>query len=509
MKEVLTILKYGLKGSGIFARKKQGKGIPAFIIPLIFILAFGIPMYLVLRESFSYLLNTTSVAQLEFIVTLWCFFLTIISITTLFPFIIYSLIKNEEIEMLLSFPIAKGSIIVYQTILTLMSESFLTVFFLFGFLAYTDSMGYNRILSIFTSLTYVLLLISLSMLLAVVLGRFMGKHHARKVHMIMYFINILLFVLFSQMNPSVLKNMSFEDALKRLTSIKKFIMNPLNPAYLPILAIKHITVLLIMILLVMILFILVYRLSEDISFEMTYKKRKKEVAFSERSGKALSTFSKDFKIFFRNEHMVFMMFYSIGFPLIYTFFSKDFSFSFPLMIYISSFYAALASAFLSSQEFLVIPLSKSFPVRLERLFLPKLLIPTLLYTLIYMIFSIIYISMTDNLFVLLTVPFTFLLYLFSSYLGIRFYLKKPTTNTKKVISGARIYVLEGLILLVGLFTSIAIYLYVCMRDSLVKFLGESFASLVGLALPTITSLFLIFYISRGMKRISDIFSRLD
>ena len=508
MKEVLTILKYGLKGSGIFARKKQGKGIPAFIIPLIFIFAFGIPMYLVLRESFSYLLNTTSVAQLEFIATLWCFFLTIVSITTLFPFITYSLIRNEEIEMLLSFPIARGSIIVYQTILTLMSESFLTVFFLFGFLAYTDAIGYSRTLSVFTSLTYVLLLISLSMLLAVVLGRFMGKHHARKVHMIMYFINILLFVLFSQMNPSVLKNMSFEDALKRLTSIKKFIMNPLNPAYLPILAIKHVTALLITILSVIILFILVYRLSEDISFEMTYKK-KKEVVLPERSGKALSTFSKDFKIFFRNEHMVFMMFYSIGFPLIYTFFSKDFSFSFPLMIYISSFYAALASAFLSSQEFLVIPLSKSFPVRLERLFLPKLLIPTLLYTLIYVIFSIIYISMTDNLFVLLTVPFTFLLYLFSSYLGIRFYLKKPTTNTKKVISGARIYVLEGLILLVGLFTSIAVYLYVCMQNSLVKFLGESFANLVGLALPTITSLFLIFYIFRGMKRISDIFSRLD
>ncbi len=510
MREILVLLKYGLKGSGIFSRKKRGRGIPVVIPSLVFVFAFGIPMYLILRENFSYLLSAISSDQVELLMSFWCFFLTIISITTLFPFVVYSLIRNEEIEMLLSFPISRGGIIVYQTILTLMSESFLTVFFLFGFLAYTDALGHSRMISILISLTYILFLISLSMLIAVIFGRFLGKHNARKIHIMMYFVNILFFVLFSQMNPSVLRNMSVERALEYLAFIEKIIMNPLNPAYLPILSLKHPSVLPIMVFSVIILFFVSYRLSESVSFEIVYKKREKSEIFS--PGKAIKTFSifsKDLRVFFRNEHMVFMMFYSIGFPLIYVIFSKDFSFSFPLMIYISGFYTALASAFLSSQEYIVIPLSKSLPLKQEKLFLPKLIIPSFLYTIVYIIFNIIYILMVGDFLILLTIPFTFLLYLFSSYLGISFYLKKPTMNTKKVISGVRIYALEGLVLLVGALTSIAVFLYVYMKDSLVRFLGEVFTDLFGIALPIAVSIFLIHYISRGMKKVADIFSRLD
>ena len=110
----------------------------------------------------------------------------------------------------------------------------------------------------------------------------------------------------------------------------------------------------------------------------------------------------------------------------------------------------------------------------------------------------------------LTIPFTFLLYLFSSYLGILFYLKKPVVGTKKYIHGGRIYVIEVLTLLVGLATSIAIYLYVSWQDLLIKLLGgKFFAVLVGIVLPIATSLYLIFYIIKGMKKISDIFSRIN
>lgn len=512
MKELITILKYGLKGSGIFSRSKQARWIFSFITPLIFIFIFGIPMYYVLKESSFYILNVSSVDFLEFIAVSWCFFLMVISITTLFPFIVYSLIKNEEIEMLLSLPINRGSIIIYQTVLTLMSESFLIVFFLFGFLAYTNVMGFNKILSIVASLIYILFLISISMLLAIAFGKLLGKHRARKYHTIMYFVNISLFVLLSQMNPSVLKNMNLENMMKRLEFMKKFILNPMNPAYLPILSVKHVEILLIMIFSVIILFVLVYRLSKNVTFEMVYDKRKKhKIIFPTKAyGTVSGVFLKDIKTFSRNEQMIFMIFYSIGFPLIFAFLSKNFSLSFPLVVFISGIYIALTSAFLTSQEFLVLPMSKSFPIKLESLFLPKLIIPALVYTTTCTIFVVIYVSLTNNFFMFLTIPFTFLLYLFNSYLGILFYLKKPVVGTKKYIHGGRIYVIEALTLLVGLTTSIAVYLYVSRQNLLIKLLGgKFFAILVGIVLPIATSLYLIFCIIKGMKKISDIFSRIN
>ena len=135
MKKFLILLKYGLSGSSAThtdSRRKRGK-VSAALMPIIASTAFGIPMILLFGRSF-YLLKDVQIAGTDlatFLVSMWSTVVGVLFLGAFVPSFVTSFLRNEEVLMLLTLPVKKSAIVLYQMILTLMMQSITVVMYLF------------------------------------------------------------------------------------------------------------------------------------------------------------------------------------------------------------------------------------------------------------------------------------------------------------------------------------------------------------------------------------------
>ena len=506
MRQLIVLLKYGLAGSTNFSSKSRGrmkKPISNLFFPVVAVFAYGLPLGLFLTDFFK-MAKDVVVGQSDLatiFVANWSVLMAGMFILSFVPSLVNSFVKNEEIQLLLTMPVRRSTIVLYQTVLTLIVQSFTVVMYLFVIPAYAVATGKNLFMSIFFSFAMCFMLLLISLFIASFLGLWMQRSTARRMNVFSLLLTVVLFLVVTQSLPSM-KNMN-ANTLSLLIKTGLKVFSGFNPFVWPILALDNFLYVILLFAAIFVLWFISLKISERITFEnreITHLRRRENT--THRPG----VFSKDLKLLFRYEQGIFMLIYPIAVSLIFVFTTRSFVSPLFISIVISTMYVSMSSAMLMKQEFMAWPLAKIMPLTNSQILMPKMIIPAGLYSLITVILALflqLYFKLSLTFY--LIVPIIFVMYAFASILGIGFFMKEKEKNTisnpARILNTSHIFAIEGIVLAMAAGSVLPLIMYMYNRQSLLTILRkEILVDLVGICLPISLTVILIFLIRKYFRR---------
>jgi ABC-2 type transport system permease protein len=147
------------------------------------------------------------------------------------------------------------------------------------------------------------------------------------------------------------------------------------------------------------------------------------------------------------------------------------------------------------------PLPRLFPIKLKNLLLWKVLIPSLIYSLLYLAITIFSIYIFNlNSIILLTIPMISIAFLYSGILAIRFFFKDPTRD----ISSRNIFRIGEVItielttmgIVAGIIAPFTVY------TSPIVLQGQ-YKNIIGIGIPVLVSLIVIYISIKMTKGITE------
>lgn len=512
MKDLLTLLKYGLRSPVISSKKTNRKRISNLFFPVLAVGVYGIPLSMLFYETFK------SIAQIHvgrhdlasIIVVQWSALMAVMFVVSFFPSLVSTFVKNDEIRLLLTMPIRRSTIVLYQAVLTLVTQSIVVVMYLFVVPSYALGTGKNFILAVISSVLMCLVLLFLSILLASVFGLWMSRSTARKMNILSLILTVAIFVLVTQLLPNLATRTN--TTLSGLIRIGERLLSPFNPFAWPIIGLESPMYILLLLISLVVLWFASIRVSQKLEFEEKgIGQKRKSVTTQSRGG----IFFKDLRLMLRHERGIFMLIYPIVFSVIFVFTANSLTVPLFITIIISTMYVSLNSALLMKQEFLSWPLMKLLPIDCSKSLMPKLIIPAGLYSVIssgLVVFLQIYFKVP--LMVYLLIPLIFVMYTFAAVLGLSLLLKErekiEMENPAKILSTGHVFLVEGIVIALALGMVLPVTLYVYAKQQLFSlFKTDLLVTLVGIGLPVVLCIILIFIIFKYVRKLSLLIDEIE
>ncbi|HPP70997.1 MAG TPA: hypothetical protein PLK95_09775 [Pseudothermotoga sp.] len=512
MKEFIVLLKYGLKGSQRFVGKpsvRKRANVSGLFLPIIAIAVYGVPLGLLFYDLFKSLKDVIvgNVDLATLFVANWSVLMAGMFILSFVPSLVNSFVKNEEIQLLLTMPIRRSTIVLYQAILTSVLQSFSIVMYLFVVPTYALSTQRNFLMSIFVSLMMCFMLILLSILLAVLVGLWMRRSTARRMNVFALLVTVLIFIAVTQSLPQ-LNNIN-SSAVSLLTRTGHKLLSAFNPFVWPVLALNNYFYVFPLFLTTLVLWFVSLKISQQMTFE---DKTVSSVKKSEKKFSHAGVFAKDLRLIFRYEQGIFMLIYPVAVSLIFAFTTKSFLTPLFIAIVISTMYVSMNSAMLMKQELAAWPLAKIMPLNTSQILMPKMIISPALYSLVMLALAAFlqaYFKLSWKFYLL--VPIVFTMYVFASVLGVQFLLREKTkiqiANPSKILNTSHVFLVEGIVLGMTVGSVLPLTMYLYNRELLSKILKtDLLVHLIGVGLPLAMTVLFVLLIRRYSRRL---FSMVD
>ncbi|MGJ8454084.1 hypothetical protein ACSFC1_02120 [Pseudothermotoga sp. U03pept] len=513
MKELLTLLKYGLRSPVISPKKTNRKRISNLLFPILAVSVYGIPLSMLFYETFK------SIAQIHIgkynlasiIVVQWSALMALMFVLSFFPSLVSTFVKNDEIRLLLTMPIRRSTIVLYQAILTLITQSIVVVMYLFVVPSYALSTGKSLVLAVVSSVLMCLVLLFLSILLASIFGLWMSRSSAKKMNILSLILTVAVFVLVTQLLPNLVSKTN-TGTLPGLINIGERLLSPFNPVAWPIIGLENPIYIVFLLTSLIMLWFASLKVSEGLEFEEKGIKQKRKSVTTQSHG---GIFFKDLRLMIRHERGIFMLIYPVVFSVIFVFTTNSFTTPLFITIIISTMYVSLNTAILMKQEFLSWPFMKLLPIDCSKVLMPKLIIPAGLYSVIssgLVVFLQIYFKVPWMVYLL--IPLIFVMYTFAAVFGLNLLLKErektEMENPAKILSTGHVFLIEGVVIALALGMVLPVTLYIYARQQLFSLFKTNFlVILLGIGLPVLLCLILIFIIFKYVKKLSLLIDRIE
>lgn len=372
---------------------------------------------------------------------MFLFWVSILSLFFIVGFIglaMYSLSRNDELEILLTMPISRTTLTVFQIFTATISQIYVLVFFVFVTLAYLIAAKGNILIGIVQLIVHLAFLLLLSSTIAILIGGKTSKSFTRRFYMIIVLLSIFFyFFIIALVDVDVAE-------LQNLVKMFLFSTKEYN-----ILAWSFISTrtLIFSIISAVILFMLFRMISSKIGFEPIQRNSKKRYDIKGSGSVLNAIIKKDLKATIRYEQFLYFVLYPIGFGIFMMFLNKDILSPLMFTIPIFTFYIALETGILMISEISKIEYVSVFPVKFSTLVFSKIAIPVLInIILLLIIFIVSSIFYSLNLLVLLGLLFALLLFTMSSILGAYFAISSSNlkiVNMNRIFSISQTLILEA------------------------------------------------------------------
>lgn len=509
IREILLLFRY-ISLSKSRRSKEINKPIFNLLIYIAIASGFGIPTGILIWSILKKLLmsssslgpNTVSLIG-DVFVSLSFTSVSLLFVLSYIPTIIFNLYNSHDLSFLLSLPIRRSSLFIFKALDSLVySVPIMGSIFPIS-IAYSIVIGKGFLLGLSGAILYTIFLILLSLFFSIFLSRLLSRTYAKLLSNLISLFTIMFYI--------VVLNFLRPDTTT-LEGIKRFVLNNYtylfgsSSYYIPtrwlIMSLRGEPLgyfIIITISLVISLFL--YLLSNRVIFEFNFHNRGKTLNLSYR-GFPFPILKKDIKLLLRDPQSMYIILYSIIFPLVVSVANKSYTYGPVIMSLISSFYCAYISVSLLISEHKVWPLPKSLPLKPEDILLWKILIPFSLYSVLYAILMLIFVLLFKvTPFIYITLPMMSIVFLYSSVFGIKLFLKNPkrTTLYKNVFTPGEIFILE--IVTIGLALGIMVPISLYIRETPWK--PEILRWIFGIIIPTGVTLITV---TLSVKTIRDVIS---
>lgn len=294
---------------------------------------------------------------------------------------VYMFMRNEEMEMLLTMPIKRWTMVIYQLIICQVYQSTPAAMFLGISITYFAATGKNIFIGIVASLLITIVLLFVATIMAVYFGRFLSKTLARKLVFAFQLLSLGIFIVITQLRPT---NVTEPTALmKWMTGTWGFISSIFNIFTWPIQAENNLYLIPAMLVIITLLALLTIRLADSMSFEpSTHHSRKKNYRISKGTSGRFTLIKREIQVFVRHEQLLYYLLYPAAFSLIMSMISKDVTGAIYFYAIMSSTFISVQSGFLLAIESPFWETTKIMPISLKRLMKIKLFLPIVLNTVI-------------------------------------------------------------------------------------------------------------------------------
>ena len=354
MRNLLLLLRYGMRGSSLVLSKKGGK--VSSVLPVIFsIVVFGLPIYFVEYNTFSVPMPK---AAYEILAGLWSLMMSLITLTSTIPSILYSITGADEKELLSILPIKDETVRSYLTLLSLFTNPMMPVAYVMGLMGIYHGRGLSLVLALVNGLSHVAFLVSLSAVIAYLLS--WKVKATRRLYLYSFMLNVILLVLVIQINPATVG--SPVGMAKKLLKISPILTWKYSPFFWPVSSYPCKSIALAAFLTILSGYI--------------------PMGEVQRSGKKTPgrIRSKEMILFSRKEQNTFFLLYPLIFSVLYGYFFKSDTAMYILHLSFSAFYSSVSAASLIQEELLTYPIFKTLPVEEKKMVLRKLGVVSLMYS---------------------------------------------------------------------------------------------------------------------------------
>ncbi|SHH51818.1 hypothetical protein [Thermosipho atlanticus] len=441
MREFFILLKYGITSFQPQRSSTKKNKYNSFKNTLILSLFGSLPLGIIVfffSKSFFTKLNSVDPQITKLLFLFWMTILSLFFIIGYIGMAMYAFSRNEEIELLLTMPIKRKILTIYQIFVSTISQIFVLSFYFFIYLAYSVVTKENLFLAIIKIFTHFLFLLAFSSVIAILLGKKANKGIVRKINLLISLSAIFFyFFIISFQNINV---MEFQ-ALANLLSFSNKAYNFLVWSFISS------ETLLFAFITAFFLIIIFSILANNMAFESIERKTKKNYKIKGSGSVFKAIFYKDFKAVKRYEQFLYFILYPIGFGIFFSLVNKDPFVTIFTIIPITTFYVAFETAILTTAEVSNIKITLTYPIKLTNLMVPKISIPTILNFLIVVgVFLISSIKMSPSPLILIILPISFLLFTMSSIIGMYFVVKNPpsTENMSKIFGIWQTLTIEGI-----------------------------------------------------------------
>jgi ABC-2 type transport system permease protein len=488
-------------------RKSENKALSYLIrliigsLPMfIFIYISNKSIYSKLYDALKWYPQFHQVGQMFFLMNV-----TVFSLFYIVGFIgtgMYIFSRTEEIELLLTLPIRKRTLTLYNLIVSLSSQLFTLVFFLATVFGYINGWKVESIDFILRTLIQLFFISSISLLFAVLGGGLSSKSFVKKLNVIITLLLVFVYFGFSYFQRIDVSKLGENQNIARWLSFTTSKYNVLTWAYS-----SNNILLTSSIFISVFATILFWYFADKVIYENTQKSSKrisnKELMAKESFAAKAGVFLwKDIKLLQRNEQFIFLILYPAAFGIFMMFVSNSvISSSMPFLV-ISVFYCAMESGILTMDEFKYKELLYTLPVKQRTVIVPKLLVPVLLNTLLLVLINIIaFLFHRYNKLALIFLPFSILLFILSALIGAYYSLSKPGKGKNQPFSTSAVFLIEGftISLAFGVLFPLT-YIFSDLRMQIWQII-LSWTSLIG---TTILSAVLIYVYLRKLRKITNV-----
>ncbi len=437
MREFLLLNKYASK---ITKPNKNSKisytGALGWVISIIVMLSITVPLgfaFYEIGKAFMIPLSSLGLDYEGYLFDIYMFIYPLtfglMAVLTLVPSMVFNIYESEDLEFLFTLPIRKSSIFIFKSLMGLSMGMIPLAMLVVVGISYALLLKVNIVLSIIAILLFIVFLLFLSLLLGSFFARIMTKSSAKTISQIFLYVSIIGYVVLMNLIPKQMEA-SPQDILNSFNSFFGIIHG--NYSYLlPInwfmyLVNLDIRVFGIVILTICILGYFIYKNSSHFALESGRGKTKKAKGVSVSKHPVIN---KELRLTFRNPQNLFGIAYAIIFPIIMLLINKQFLSGAMFVALFASMYTSNLSMQLMSVERKTWPLIILLPVDDNFILRVKALIPTAIYTLVYLIVLIVsYFGIGLNPIMFLSIIPMIAVLLFSSYFGLYIFLKDPNRD---------------------------------------------------------------------------------
>ncbi|ABR30602.1 hypothetical protein SU69_03795 [Thermosipho melanesiensis] len=398
----------------------------------------GLIVYFFTIDLFEKIYNVDPLVA-RYMYLMWSSMLSLFFVIGFIGLGMYSLSRNEEVELLLTMPISRTVISAYQIFSATISQIYTLSFFIFISLAYFVSTNQNVLLGILKIVLHIWFLISFSSVIAVLIGGRTSKSFTKRFYTIVLLLSVFFYFFIIAMTDV--------DVSEMENLVKMFIFSTKDYNFLAwsLISNKTLGYSLISSIFLSILFLVI---SKKVGFEPVQVKRKERYQIAGTGSILKALFKKDLKAAIRYEQFLYFILYPLGFGIFMMFINNQGVSPIFYTIPIFTFYVAFETGILTISEVSKIEVVSTYPITFKKLMMPKLLIPVgLNFLLLLLVFVISLFFNAVSIFLVLSMIFSLLLFLMSSVLGAYYAIKSPnvkSNNTNRVFSISATFIIEGI-----------------------------------------------------------------
>ena len=420
LEDIKLLLKYNML-LDFGSRGKRIRGIKGYLISM-FVMSF------VFYTVFSKLFDVSSIEvggvdPLKTSMLLWSTFMNLMFLMGSIGGGVYVLSMNEELEFLLTLPIRRSSLALYQLMSVVIFQLPFGGIYLPVLMIYSKLVTGSPVMGILAFSIHFPTVIFLGILVSVSFARKVSRSMARRAFILLQILEILPVFLITNISSSE----NLQEILEGLRRITSALSKPYNVLAYGAIGLENPTYLLICVVLLFSFYRIFLWVSEGMSFEVVR-------GYGSGVGKSFSPVSrgysallrKDLKAFFRNEMTFFYLLYPYAFGIFMGWNSKDPAGIVIIPLVLSSMYTYNEAISVTVPDVLYWDLFRTLPVSVKRMIAGKVLLPVSINTaLMSSVIVVSWIARGFSAMSLVLLVVSVLYYTMSSLMGVRVVLKNP------------------------------------------------------------------------------------